>query len=224
MPIFSKRYADFKIELDSVVEYLTANAAEVGVTPEQVTAITAVQTAYDGFYTPYLDGNTRTHADIVAMQAYYPIARHEVNAIQQQIKHNASLDLSEAARLALYIHKDKETNTPSSRPLISPVLTPLYSGRLTTQISIMQPALPEENHRDKPAGVKLIPIFQAVTEDTTAPARTEYEATDSTGHIVHTVQWPAGSENKYGWIIAVYENPIGERGPESAPLMVPIHG
>lgn len=72
--------------------------------------------------------------------------------------------------------------------------------------------------------MKLIPLFQAVTDTTEAPARTAYEATDSTGHIVHTVTWPPGSETKYGWIIAVYENTVGERGPESAPLMVPIHG
>lgn len=184
MPRFSKKYQDFDIEIKSVLAYITANQATVGVTPEQVTAYTAVAAAWTPLFTAYSNANTRTEPDIAAIKANYPLARHATNDLQQQIKHDGSITLTEDARINLYIHLDKNTRTPATRPTEVPALLVLSSTRLVSKISATLPSTEEENHRGLPDGTVKIVRLVTVTDTPEPPSRDAYHEIDATGHTV----------------------------------------
>lgn len=221
MPRFSKKYQDFDIEYKSVLAYITANQATLGITPEQVTTYTATGVLWSNAYTAYSDANTRTAPDIAEVATQFAFIRHDTNVIQQQIKNDASITLSEEARIALYIHLDKTTRTPATRPDVAPVVVVLSSVRLVSKISVTVPTSDEENHRGLPIGTRSIARLVAVTETGVAPAREAFNSIASTGHTVSTIEWDEGNAGHFGWVICQYENTAGQ-GPESAPLMVAI--
>lgn len=212
MPRFSKKYQDFDIEIKSVLAYITANQATVGVTPEQVTAYTAVAAAWTPLFTAYSNANTRTEPDIAAIKANYPLARHATNDLQQQIKHDGSITLTEDARINLYIHLDKNTRTPATRPTEALALLVLPSTRLVSKISATLPSTEEENHRGLPDGTVKIVRLVTVTDTPEPPPRDAYHEIDATGHTVSEIQWRAADAGKYGWVIMMYQNTRGENG------------
>lgn len=222
MPRFSKRYQDFDIEYKSVLAYITANQATLGISVEQVTEYTTKGGIWTTSYTAYSDANTRTEAIIAETSRQYQIMRHETNLLQQQIKHNASVTLTEDARINLYIHLDKTTRTPAPRPEIAPAILLVDSGRLINKISATFPTTEAENHRGLPTDVTAIARWTAVSETSEAPARELFTSIDDTGHTVSTIHWQLADANKFGWIICAYRNSRGELGPESGVLMVSI--
>lgn len=183
----------------------------MGVTVEQVTA-----------YAAYSDSNTRTAPDMAEAKVQYQLLRHETNVLQQQIKSNASITLTEDARLNLYIHLDKTTRTPAARPTTAPALLVLSSVRMVSKISATYPTTEEENHRGLPVDVVKIVRLVAITDTAEAPLRDAYNEIDATGHTVSQIQWDASDVSKFGWAIYIYQNNRGENGPESASLMVSI--
>ena len=224
MPRFAKVYDDFDVEYKSVLAEITASQAALALTPDQVTAYTQAGGTWATAFAAYKDGNTRTESDIAQVKVQYNDMRHRTSAIQQQIKNNPSVTLSEEDRMKLYIHKDKETRTPSSRPVIAPTVFVIDTKRLTNEISITYPDSQGENHRALPDDVKTVVRLIAVTETPEAPARDAYNEIDAAAAANSRITWPEADANKFGWVIVMYQNNVGELGPESAALMMPIMG
>lgn len=221
MPRFAKKYADFDIEIKSVLAYITANQAALRITDEQLVAFTAAVVAWTVVYTAYLNQD-RSAADTRECDVGYRLARNETNVVQRQIKADPNAILSEEGYVHLYIHKDKTTQTTQPRPTAVPAVAILETSRLTNKISVYVPTSEQENHRALPDGVTTIVRLTAVTDTPVAPERSAYTEIDATGRTVADIQWSPAEVNQFGWVIVIYQNYKGENGPESHPVMMSI--
>ncbi|WP_423909227.1 DUF4189 domain-containing protein [Candidatus Spongiihabitans sp.] len=70
--------------------------------------------------------------------------------LQQGVKNDPAVTLTEQQRLALYIHKDKSTRTPAPIPNRAPENVVLETIGLQNKISTFEPTSQEENHRGMP--------------------------------------------------------------------------
>jgi len=217
------RYNELNALLDKAVPYLThnkhANAERLGVSEEQLDALTAQQSAWETVYARYIDPNTRTRAVIMQARAVYEASMEMMRALQQQIKNNAEVTLTGDDHTALGIHKDKETRTRVPVQTVPPKVTVHVIMPRQTTFRAIYPDSRGDAHRRMPAYNSVMFKVAYTAAGAPAPADAAYDHIGMSGRTVFTVvapeATPAGAQ---GFIKCCYVNSRGEAGPDSEPV------
>ncbi|MDD9800485.1 MAG: hypothetical protein OXU29_08505 [Gammaproteobacteria bacterium] len=217
------KYNELNALLNSMVPYLTAdknaNAKRLGVSEEQLDALTDQQSAWETAYARYLDPNTRTRAVVMQMEKIYQATMEMVRTLQQQIKNNAEVTLTGDDHTALGIHKDKETRTRVPVQTVPPVVTVHVIMPRQTTFRAIYPDSRGDAHRRMPAYNSVMFKVAYTAAGAPAPAEEAYDHIGMSGRTVFTVvapdNTPAGAQ---GFIKCCYVNSRGEAGPDSEPV------
>ncbi len=91
----SKTYDDFSIELDTVLDYVGFHNVRLGVTAIQINSLALAHAAWNAEYKLYIDPERQTSIQIKTTRENFKKARNLINEIQQQIKHNKAITLTD---------------------------------------------------------------------------------------------------------------------------------
>ena len=203
--------AEFNAWLNNFVEYVAANAADLGVSPAQVTQL---QTHRTDWNTKYPASITAQAMNASATQAKTD-SRHEAESFVRPLVGlmQANSGVSDAHRQSLGVTVRSSTRTAVGPPETRPVGLVNTSQRLQHTLSFSDERTP--NSRAKPDGVQGCEIWMKVGDpapagphdvhylalDTRTPYVTEFEATDAGKTAYYMLRWI---------------NTRGETGPWSA--------
>lgn len=219
----SQRYLDFNAEVEEIVAYLTAeNQTRLGVPTTQYDELTALVQTWTTALAAYQSPATHTPESVEAMRQSYAELGLFVRNLQQQVKNNASVDLTPADYAGLYIHIDKTTRTRINTPEHAPDVRLLHSEHLMCEFEAQVPNPQEANHLALPEHMKLGRKLAVVPAGGAAPAEADYHPLDNVGRGKFRLSFAPAEEGMDGYIICSYYNPRGEHGPESKPLKFTI--
>jgi hypothetical protein len=204
---------------DQIHTYITANAADLGLTPDQLPPLAAAKTTWDTAYPAHKTAasaaggaaRTKEHARSGAEQLLRPII--------QQIQANPKV--TDEQRKAMNIHVRSKTRTSASIPTTAPMATIDTSQRLRHVINYRDSAA--ANSRKKPAGVAYCEIWAKVG----SPAPTGVGDLAYLGNATQTPQLEefTGAQagmTVYYWLRWV--NTLGQKGPWSEQVSATIQG
>lgn len=218
----SAKYAEFDSFLPKFIAYATTNMVRLAISQATIDNFTALQTAWNIAFDVYSDRATQTPGSREVMKTNYTNCDTEVRKVQQSLKANAEITLTDDDYTQLDIHRDKTTRTPMPVPTIAPINILLESKHLTNKVSSNEPNTDAENRIRLPDFAHSISRMVATTETDEPPAITAYHPIDSVGRGVHMIIWNDEDNGKHGWLITQYANYKGETGPNSEPLRLPI--
>lgn len=217
------KYFEFDTELATALAYATANTAALGISADQLTALTDASTAWTAAFALYQTPATHTPLQVAATQTAYNTARDLLTGIQQQIKNDRSITLSDADIDNMYIHRDAQRRGRVPVPSVAPDNTLLESKHLTNQISTFQPDPGVENHRGLPTDVfAVMRKIALVAIGSPAPEADAYHAIETSGHGTFRLAWVPEQEGMECYLITAFVNRRGEMGPESQPISFTI--
>jgi len=191
--------ADFDAWLQNFVTYVTANAASLGVSANEVTALQDVK---DGWDAKYPASKTANAAAQSARQAKDDSRQRGEDRIRPMVgKMQANVQITDAQRLAMDITVRSTTRTPVGPPTTKPIATVDTSQRLRHTISFVDELTPTS--RAKPDGVQGCEIWTKIGNpapagpddvkylalDTRSPYLTEFDAADAGKTAYYLLRW-----------------------------------
>ena len=191
--------ADFDSWLQNFVSYVAANAAALGASPAEVTALQGVQTDWDAKYPA---SNTAFAASLAATQAKTDsrIAGEAfIRPFVGRLQSNPSV--TDAQRQSLGITVRSTTRTAVGPPASKPVASIDPSQRLRHTIAFVDELTPTS--RAKPDGVQGCEIWTKVGDpvpagpndvhylalDTRTPSVAEFDAADAGKTAYYMLRW-----------------------------------
>lgn len=214
---FPLRDAELNNYFITVVPYLISNKVRLGISAANITALTAMLTAWNTAYPPTTSASTRTQT-----------LTDTKNASRQQFQdllRNIYADIAEsvfipADRNTLNIH-ERGPRTEAPVPTTRPVCKVDTSKRLQHTIAFTDESTPSS--RAKPDKVKGCEIWVKVGgESPIDPGELHYLATDTNSpYIAHFDGADAG---KPGYYMIRWVNSHGDAGPWSETVMATITG
>ncbi len=214
----SQRYADFSAELAIMIPYLTAGMVRFQVQQTQIDALTTMQTDFNAKWAEYLDPTKRTQLVDTQMHTLYTNGKFAQSSVQQQIKNNGTITLTDEDYANLYIHKDATIRTPAGEIIIAPRLAVTKNSHLANEISTTDPTEGKENVLALPADVTGISRYIAIAPaDDPAPDRSGYHAIDNVGRSRFIIMSQIANKGVRKWLICKYFN-TRHSGPESDPI------
>jgi hypothetical protein len=211
--------ADFDNWLDLFAAYVTANAAALGLTPNDIAPLTAAAAGWDAAFPANETAQAAASAAAISKDHSRATAETVARPLVQQLQ--ASPLVTDAQRQQMKITVRATTRTRASVPATAPMATVDTSRRLQHIIDFRDSASPKS--KAKPAGVAGCEIWGKVG----SPAPTDisqmaYVATDSgTPYLAEYTGAQAG-QMVYYWLRWV--NTRGEKGPWSEPVSATIAG
>jgi hypothetical protein len=211
--------ADFDNWLGLFAAYITANAAALGLTPNDIAPLTAAVTGWDAAFPANETAQASASAAAISKDHSRATAETVARPLVQQLQ--ASPLVTDAQRSAMKITVRATTRTRASVPQTAPMATVDTSRRLQHIIDFRDTASPKS--KAKPAGVAGCEIWGKVG----SPAPTDisqmaYVATDSgTPYLAEYTGAQAGQMACY-WLRWI--NTRGEKGPWSEPVSATIAG
>jgi len=217
------RYVDMNILIGRMIPYLETNHERLGVSPATVRGLAGLNAPYAKAYEAYADPNRQTKTAREAVDSAYRPLLVRVREIQQSIKKNVEVDLTDEDRNELEIHKDKTTRTRAKVPDFAPINEAIENTALRTKFATRVPSGREIDHFGMPVGAPRLMREIAVTSGDTAPKDKDFYAIDTVGRAEHSVMWPEGDRGKTGWLKTRWANNRGESGPVSETARVMIN-
>jgi hypothetical protein len=201
--------ATFQAWQANFLSYASANAAALGLTPADLTPLTAAQTGWASAFPAHIaavnNAKAAKQTKDEARAAYVALVRPLVRKLQ------ASSVVSDAEKAALGITV-AATPTPIGPPTTMPLVSVECGNRLQHTLRFVDSASP--TRKAKPAGVLGAEIWNKVGE--TPPAGEgdlRFVAVDTAAPYVVNFDAAEGGKTAYYWLRWV--SPTGERGPWS---------
>lgn len=203
----------------TLIAYITANRAALGVSTDALTALTAAQTEWTTTYATHQATQAQALSDRQAKDdartAYVTLIRAAVGQMQKNPA------VTDAQRQAMQITVPDTTHTPAGTPTTRPVAKIDTSERLRHTLEFRDEATPTS--RAKPPGVTACEVW--LYTGTTPPAGPEamhLQAVDrSTPYLMEFASADAG---KTAWWALRWVNTKGDHGPWSATVSATIPG
>ena len=203
----------------TLLPYITANRAALGVSTGTLTDLTAAQTDWTGKYATHQATQAQAVSDRQAKDdsrnAYEALIRSTVGQIQKNPA------VTDTQRAAMQITVPSGTHTPAPTPTSRPVGTVDTSQRLMHKIEFRDEATPTS--RAKPAGVAACELYLFI--GTTAPAGPDamhLQAVDKS--TPYLMEFDSADAGKTAWWALRWVNTRGEHGPWSATVSGTIPG
>jgi hypothetical protein len=201
--------ATFQAWQANFLSYASANAAALGLTPADLTPLTAAQTGWATAFPAHLAAVNAAKAakqtKDEARAAYIALVRPLVRKLQ------ASSVVSDAEKAALGITV-AATPTPIGPPTTMPLVSVECGNRLQHTLRFVDSATP--TRKAKPAGVLGAEIWSKVGEPPPAgEGDLRIAAVDTAAPFVLNFDAAEGGKTAYYWLRWV--SPTGERGPWS---------
>ncbi len=124
MPKISKKYLEFNQEIEKVIETIDAETGHFNVSDASLKNIKDMQANFIALFNEYVKPN-RGSGDVKDIQDYYKIIRKALSEIQQGIKNDPTLNLTNAQKINLYIHIDALRRHKIAIPNVTPVINVL---------------------------------------------------------------------------------------------------
>ena len=217
----AQKYSQFDATFTTMETYLTENTNEngvrLGVSTEQLTALTTAKTDWTTKFNAYKDPDTRTRAAVNAVKAAYDSSLKQVRAIQQQVKKDASVTKTDDDYSNLSIHRDKETRTPVTPPTAAPQITEIEIKPRSNKFRISESSGEGVSHKRTPYRTHIGYRCAFVPEGgVTPPPDSEFTDVFASWRSEVTVITPVGvAKGAHGFIKARYVTDKGDPGPES---------
>ena len=202
--------ADFDTWSKNFVDYVMANAEEMGISSAQATSLQGQRTdwgvKYPASTTKQAQANAAVQAKNDCRSGYEELIRSFVGIIQ------SSPTVTDAQRQALGITVRATTRTATGAPTSRPVATIDTSQRLRHTINFSDEMTPTS--RAKPDGVQGCEIWMKVGDPAPAgPNDVHYLALDT--RTPYTVEFEASDASKAAHYMLRWINTRGETGPWS---------
>jgi hypothetical protein len=203
--------ADFDAWLKNFVDYVAANAADLGLTPAQVTSAQTVRAdwgvKYPASTTAQAAANSAVQGKTDSRSGAEVFVRSLVGSIQ------ANSAVTDAQRQALGITVRSASRTATGPPTSRPVATIDTSQRLRHTINFSDESTP--NSRAKPDGVQGCEIWMKVGDPAPAgPNDVHYVALDT--RTPYVTEFDAADAGKTAYYMLRWISTRGETGPWSA--------
>lgn len=216
----SGEFAHLDMMWVSIDAYLPNNATRIEIPEAQVTALTALKASWDVAYPVYLDPLQHTTAAVMAAETEYKKSMEAINAMQQFVKNNPNVELTDADYVALYIHKDKDHRTRTPVQEFPPNIVETTTKQRVNGFYTTYPdsggnahrALPYHNH------LRIKVAFMAPGTETPPTEGDFHMVMDSTRNAFKVTAAPDVARGALGYVKCCYVNTHAEAGPESAPF------
>jgi hypothetical protein len=209
--------AEFDGWLQNFVDYVVANAAALGASPADVTALQGMQTDWAAKYpasnSAYAASLAATQSKTDSRAATEAFIRPFVGRLQ------SSSSVSDAQRQALGITVRSSTRTPVGPPSSKPLGTIDTSQRLRHTIAFVDESTPTS--RAKPDGVQGCEIWTKVGDPAPGgPNDVHYLALDT--RTPYVAEFEGGDAGKTAYYMLRWVSTRGEPGPWSQTVSATI--
>ena len=203
----------------TLIAYITANRAALGISTGDLTALTTAQTEWTTSYATHQATQAQALSDRQAKDDARTAYTTHIRASVGQMQKNPAV--TDTQRQAMSLTVPDTTRTPAGVPASRPLVKIDTSERLRHTLTFTDEATPTS--RAKPAGVAACEVW--LLTGTTAPAGPDamhLQAVDkSTPYIMEFESADAG---KTAWWALRWVNSKGEHGPWSATVSATIPG
>lgn len=207
-----------------MIPYLTDHGRRLGITPTILDGLSALNRTFQKAYAVYISPETQTRMAREAVESAYKPLKARVREIQQSIKKNVAVDLTDEDRNELEIHKDKTTRTRAKVPDFAPTNDIIEMAHLRTKFAARVPVGREIDHLGMPVGAPRLVREIAITANRdTRPTDGDFYRIDTVGRSEHNVMWPEDAQGKTGWLRTRWANNRGESGPPSEITMAHVN-
>ena len=209
--------ADFDAWQQNFVSYISNNAAALGITPAQITALLGQQNDWIGKYplstTKQAEANAAVQGKTDCRSLYQDLIRSYVAIVQ------SNPNVTDAQRQSMGITVRSATRTAVGPPTTKPVANVDTGQRLQHTINFVDELSPTS--RAKPEGVQGCEIWMKVGDPLPAgPNDVHYLALDT--RTPYTVEFDAADGGKPAHYMLRWINTRGETGPWSATVSATI--
>jgi hypothetical protein len=211
--------ADFNNWIVPFVAYVTANAAALGLTPNDLAPLTAAANGWNAAFPANETAQAAASAAAISKDHARTIAEGVVRPLVQQLQ--SSPLVTDAQRSTMKITVRATTRTRASVPATAPMATVDTSQRLQHIIDFRDSSSPKS--KAKPAGVAGCEIWNKVGSP--APidvSQMAFVAMDTATPYLAQYTGAQAGQMVYYWLRWV--NTRGEKGPWSEPVSATIAG
>ena len=203
----------------TLIAYITANRAALGVSTGDLTALTAGQTAWTAAYATHQATQTQALSDRQAKDDARADYTTLIRATVGQMQKNPAV--TDTQRQAMQITVPDTTRTPAAVPTSRPTVKIDSSQRLSHKLEFRDEATPTS--RAKPAGVTASEVWLFV--GTTAPAGPDAMHLQGVDRSTpYLMEFDSADAGKTAWWALRWVNTKGEHGPWSATVSATIPG
>ena len=198
--------------------YVIAQAARLFITTAQTEDFTNFLTEWSALLLKYTDPTLHTPIVVRDINELYERFHAFVIALRQQVKHGKGYTLTGDDYANMFIHEDAEHRARIPAPTDTP--TPQVSNQkhLVTRISGNEQD-PGVNHIGLPTDVaKLGYALIYTAQDAEMPPVETFVTQEASGHNRFDIHSELAQVGMRCWMVAWYENHIGQRGPVSNPI------
>lgn len=217
--ILSQLYADHSAELSTIEAYIESapggpseDATRLGITAEEVIAISALKGAFDTAYATYINPTTHNAISVNAMKIANNNAFTVIFPLRQQLK-KGKVPLTPDDYANLGIHEDKTTRTPSERPTQTPLAVVVKAEPKVLTVDATEQTTEGANRTATLNGNRIFREI-AVVAPGTEPTEGDFYALDSVGRSRFQIVFNNAQVGMNVYIRLAYENSAG-RGPIS---------
>ena len=203
----------------TLLAFITANRAALGVSTGDLTALTAGQTAWTAAYGTHQATQAQALSDRQAKDDSRADYVTLIRATVGQMQKNPAV--TDTQRQAMSLTVPDTTRTPAAVPASRPLVKIDTSERLRHTLTFTDEATPTS--RAKPAGVAACEVW--LLTGTTAPAGPDamhLQAVDKSSPYI--MEFASADAGKTAWWALRWVNTKGDHGPWSATVSATIPG
>ena len=217
---YSKTIVFYNIYFTYMVPYAIANATRLGITAAQVTDLTAMKTAWDLAFEPYINPLTYGRFNIATINALWDTDHKYTNSLNQQLKNNPSLVLNPADYLLFGIHQDSKRRTNIPVPKAQAAVTFKATSHLNNEYHILDVAHPTHNAKPKDVDFAVVKLL-IQSASAPPPSIDMLEVWGEVGSLNFDIPFVAEDEGKIAYVAVCFANGAGE-APFSEIIANPI--
>ncbi|MBI3945553.1 MAG: hypothetical protein HY321_06525 [Armatimonadetes bacterium] len=211
--------AEFDAWQAQFVTYASSHATPLGLTADQITALTSAQTTWNGLYAEHVQARNWAMGARENKDESRAALEQRLRALTAQIQ--IAPGATDSMRAALGITIRDTTPTPVPAPTTRPVAQIDSSQRLRHVIAFADEGTPTS--RAKPAGVTGCQVWVKLGDPAPSdPKEMSYLATDT--RTPYTVDFEAEEAGKRAYYMLRWVNTRGEPGPWGAMVTATVLG
>ncbi len=219
---YSKTIVFYNIYLTLMIPYaiVAATATRLGLTAQQVTDLTAFQTAWGPTMLAYLSPLTYGRLTTAQINALYRAVKLYCDGLKQQLKNNPALTLTEADYIYFDIHKDVAPRAHIPAPTAEASVVLKAANHLNNEYRVSDIANPTK--AGKPKDVKKVIVFLVVfSASATPPTHDDMREEMEVGSMNFDIPFTEDQIGKIAYVCVCFANDSG-RGNMSPIIASPI--
>jgi hypothetical protein len=222
--MISQKFNGFNTWFPIVIAYLILNATRLRISSAQITALTAMGTAWTPAWAKYSSMATQTHGSISDIQGLYDDDHSYMEKVKLQLKYDMNVELSGDDIRVIEIHVDADPRGEVPAYGYAPNGVVVNNRHLLASIDVSSTEEGHTNDGKKPVDVARIGMKRIIIGATAPiPAASTFLPYPASGSVDFDMAFTADQAGMQCCVVFWYENPKGDnRSPESVMLVFPI--